>query len=286
MKKIVIKLGTSSLTQGTTKLCRPHMVEMARQIHKLHTAGHSIVLVCSGAIASGKELLPNLQIDNTLPPKQMLASMGQVRLMQVWTELFSIYGLLIGQILLTRNDIFNEKSYLNAQNTFNALLSHRVLPIVNENDTVATEEITVGDNDNLSALVAKLIGADLLILLTDQEGVYTADPRLNPQAQLIERIDEIDETIRSIAKGSSNPQGLGRGGMSTKIEAARLATQSGTTTIIANASTPNVLLDLAVGKPIGTFFSAKASIHSKNFASGTDESVKKQTFHEQNFTSD
>lgn len=260
MRKIVVKLGTSSLTNGTTKLSRPHMVEMARQISQLQAEGNQMVLVSSGAIATGKEILPTPNIDNSLPPKQMLASIGQVRLMQLWTELFGIYGLLIGQILLTRSDVSNEKSYKNAQNTFSALIEHRILPIVNENDTVATEEITLGDNDNLSALVAKLIGADLLILLTDQEGVYTADPRLNPEAQLIERIDEIDESIRSLAKGSSHPQGLGRGGMSTKIEAAHLATQSGATTIIASAKTPNVLLDVVSGKPIGTFFSPKQSL--------------------------
>lgn len=257
MKKIVVKLGTSSLTQGTKKLSRPRMVELARQISLLHVEGNEVVLVCSGAIAAGKEILPNLTVDHALPPKQMLASMGQVRLMQLWTELFGIYGVLIGQVLLTRSDVTNKKSYENAQNTFNALLSHRVLPIVNENDTVATEEITVGDNDNLSALVAGLIQADMLILLTDQEGVYTADPRLNPQAELISHIEEIDETIRSLAKGSSHPDGLGRGGMSTKIEAAHLATQGGTTTIIASSSAPNVLVEVASGKPVGTLFSPK-----------------------------
>lgn len=255
MKKIVVKLGTSSLTNGGKKLFRPHMAEMARQIAALHTAGHSVILVCSGAIAAGKELLPTLKIDNTLPPKQMLASIGQARLMQVWAELFSIYGLLVGQILLTRADITTEKSYQNAQNTFDALLSHRVLPIVNENDTVATEEITVGDNDNLSSLVAELTHANLLIILTDQAGLYTADPRLHPDAQLIKRVDKIDENIHALAKGSSHPEGLGRGGMSTKVDAARFATEHGIATVIASAKAPDVLIELSAGKPIGTYFS-------------------------------
>ena len=141
----------------------PHMVEMARQLSLLHKSGHEVVLVCSGAIAAGREILSTINGDNNIPTKQMLASLGQVRLMQIWTELFGIYGVHIGQILLTRSDFDNPKSYSNAQNTFASLLAHRILPIVNENDTVATEEITVGDNDNLSALVSKLIGAELLI---------------------------------------------------------------------------------------------------------------------------
>lgn len=258
MTRIVIKLGTSSLTNGTKQLSRPHMVEFARQISRLHEEGHEVVLVCSGAIAAGREMLPHTKLGTSLPPKQMLASVGQVRLMQIWTELFGIYGVLISQILLIRSDFSDEKRYLNAQNTFNALLSHRVLPIVNENDTVATEEITVGDNDNLSALVAKLIEADLLMLLTDQEGLYTADPRKDPNATLISNVETIDANILSLGTGSSHPEGLGRGGMATKIEAARLATQSGTKTAIVGYWVNNAILDIAAGKTLGTQFSAQA----------------------------
>jgi glutamate 5-kinase len=263
MKKIIIKLGTSSLTNGTKQLFLPHMAEMARQIAELHQAGHQVILVCSGAIAAGREVLSS-KVDQSLSSKQMLASIGQVRLMRTWTKLFEIYSILIGQVLLTRGDVTNEKSYQNAQNTFYSLLNHCILPIVNENDTVATEEITLGDNDNLSSLVAELISADLLILLTDQNGVYTADPRLDPKAELIQHIDYIDETIRSLAKDSSHPEGLGRGGMSTKIEAARFATEHGIATIIASAKIPNVILEIASGKPIGTYFS-KQCVSQKNY---------------------
>jgi len=262
MKKIVIKIGSSSLTAGSPKLSRPDMVEIARQIAHLHQAGHQVIFVCSGAIAAGREILPSIKTNNELPPKQMLASLGQVRLMQLWTEFFGVYGVLIGQVLLTRHDITNEKSYLNAQNTFSALLEHRLLPIVNENDTVATEEITVGDNDNLSALVTKLTGSELLIILTDQEGVYTKDPRLHADATLISKIERIDDAIHILAQGSSNPHGLGRGGMKTKIEAAKLAIESGATTVIASAKVPDVLIQLAAGKPIGTLFTpCKISTH-------------------------
>lgn len=255
MQRIVIKLGTSSLTKGTRKLSLPQMVEFARQLALLHGGGHEVILVCSGAIAAGKELLPHLKLDETLPPKQMLASIGQVRLMQIWTELFGIYGTTISQILLTKNDFSDPKSYSNAQNTFLALLKHRIFPIVNENDTVATDEISLGDNDNLSSHVARLVGADLLVLLTDQEGLYTHDPRIHPDAKLIPEIEKVDAHILALATGSSHPEKLGTGGMATKLEAARVASEEGIATIISSALTPNVLLDIVAGKPVGTRFS-------------------------------
>ena len=254
MKKIVVKIGSSSLTNGTHQLCRQYMVELVRQICHLHTSGHQVVLVSSGAIATGRGAFNISAGASCLPTKQMMASIGQVLLMQTWGELFNIYGVTIGQILLTREDIASENRADNAKNTLETLLAHQVVPIVNENDTVATEEIRFGDNDNLSALVAQLLEADLLILLTDQEGLYTADPRIHAGAKLIESIDSIDDSVQACAGNSSNPQGLGTGGMATKVEAARIATQSGTDVTIASAKEPNVLIELVDGKKLGTTF--------------------------------
>lgn len=256
MKKIVIKLGTSSLVNANKKLSPRHMIEIARQIAHLHQKGYQIVLVSSGAIAAGRESLSISSATSSIPHKQMFASIGQVLLMQMWNKLFSIYDVSIGQVLLTQENVSNKKNRENAQNTLLNLLAHQTIPIVNENDTVATEEIQFGDNDNLSALVANLIRADLLILLTDQEGLLTADPHFHPEAKLIETIDQIDETIVRSAR-SSSPGSLGTGGMLTKIEAARLAVERGTTTIIASSKKPGILSDLVAGKKIGTFFPGK-----------------------------
>lgn len=257
MKKIVIKLGSSSLTDEGKKLSRRHMAELVRQICRLHDEGNQIVLVSSGAIAAGRHSF-KASVDSTLPTKQMLASIGQVRLMHAWSDLFGIYDVTIGQVLLTRGDVSDEKRSMNAKNTFLTLLSHRAIPIVNENDTVATEEIRFGDNDTLSALVAQLIGADLLLLLTDQQGLYTADPRYHPEAKLIQRIETIDETVSGFAHDTPEG-GVGTGGMATKIAAARLATAAGTATVIASSREPNVILNLSAGQPIGTLFLPRPS---------------------------
>lgn len=254
MKKIVVKIGSSSLTNGTKQLCRSQMVELVRQLCHVHAIGHDVVFVSSGAIATGRELLALESKSSCLPTKQMMASIGQVKLMHTWSELFNIYGVMIGQILLTRDDISDPKRAENAKNTFQALLAHRIIPIVNENDTVATEEIRFGDNDTLSALVAQLVGAHHLILLTDQEGLYTADPRCHGDAKLIESIEKIDDMIKTCAGNSSNPHGIGTGGMATKVEAAKIATQTGTVVTIASAKEPNVIVELIAGKKIGTTF--------------------------------
>jgi len=252
IRKMVVKVGTSTLTQGGKKLSRRYMLGLVQQLFYLQAQGIQIVLVSSGAIAAGRELLNFPKIDRSLPSKQMFSSIGQVKLMQTWSELFSLFELHVGQVLLTRDDLSNRKRYLNARDTLHCLLKHHVVPIINENDTVATKEIRVGDNDNLAALVANLIEADVVVLLTDQEGLFTADPRLNTDAKLIPVVTRIDDSIFSLAGGSSTS--LGTGGMITKIEAAQMASQSGTRTIIASASRPNVLVDLALGQQIGTLF--------------------------------
>ncbi|HRE47405.1 MAG TPA: glutamate 5-kinase [Aggregatilineales bacterium] len=251
-RRIVIKLGTSTLTGGTPRLDRRRLMEIVRQTVELRESGAQAILVSSGAIAAGREVLGFPRFDRTLPAKQMLAAVGQGRLIQRYGELFEIFGVHIAQILLTRGDLANRTGYLNARDTLQHLLDHAIVPIINENDTVATEEIRVGDNDNLSALVANLIDADLLILLTDQAGLYDADPRANPAARLIAQVERVDESVFALAGGTSS--GLGTGGMITKLQAAQLAGRSGTTTVIASGSLPNVILKVAAGEAVGTTF--------------------------------
>lgn len=252
--RIVIKLGTSTLTAGTNRLSLPRMIDLVRQMAQLHHSGCEVILVTSGAMAVGRERLgfPNLPKD--IPAKQMLAAIGQPRLMALYEQLFGLYDLMVAQVLLTRNDLGVRRSYLNSRNTLIALLGQRVLPVINENDTVATEEIRVGDNDNLSALVASLIEADLLILLTDQPGLFTADPRREPDAQLIGEVvsPEIPAEIWRAAGGTSN--GLGTGGMVTKLQAANLARRSGVKVVIARGGDEDVILRVVSGEVIGTRF--------------------------------
>jgi len=252
---IVVKLGTSSLTSGTSKISPPFLVELARQVTQLHSDGHQVILVSSGAIAAGREKLGFPQLPKDLPAKQMLSAIGQPRLMAIYEQVFGLYGLTLAQVLLTRTDLADRRRYLNARNTLTALLSHGAIPIINENDTVATEEIRVGDNDNLSALVANVVEADLLILLTDQLGLFTADPRNNPDAKLVEEIStpEIPQEIWEAASGSGTK--LGTGGMVTKLQAADLARRSGTTVVIAQGTEPNILPRSANKERVGTRFS-------------------------------
>jgi glutamate 5-kinase len=252
--RIIVKLGTSTLTAGTTKISLPHLVALVRQVAQLHREGHQILLVSSGAIASGKEELNFPELPKFIPSKQMLSAVGQPRLMRIYAQLFSIYGETVAQILLTRADLSDRRRYLNARNTLEALLGQQVIPIVNENDTVATEEIRFGDNDNLSALVANLVEADLLILLTDQPGLLTSDPRVNANAQLVTQVitPEIPDELWHAAGGTRS--GLGTGGMVTKLSAADLARRSGTQVIIARGSDPDIIIRIASGESVGTLF--------------------------------
>lgn len=253
-RRIVVKLGTSTLTGGGKKISPPHLVDLARQVSAVQAQGNQVVLVSSGAVAAGREALGFPAFPRHLPVKQMLSAVGQPRLMAIYEQYFGIYGAHVAQILLTRTDLTDRRRYLNARNTFEALLKRGVLPIVNENDTVATEEIRIGDNDNLSAHVANLIEADLLLLLTDQEGLYTADPKQDPDARLIAEVgpEPFTQELWQAAGGSAG--GLGTGGMLTKLQAADLARHSGTTVVIARGSEPDVLVRLASGESIGTRF--------------------------------
>ncbi len=253
-RRIVVKLGTSVLTGGTPKLDHPHMVELVRQCAELYRLGKDIIICTSGAIAVGRHRLNFPDIPNTVTNKQMFAAVGQSRLMQMWERYFEIYGIHVGQILLTRADVTNRRRYLNARDTLHTLLENRIVPIINENDAVATEEIKVGDNDNLSALVSTLAEADLLLLLTDQPGLFTADPRKDPDAQLIPEVNKIDEAVKALAGASVS--GLGVGGMATKLQAADVARRAGADVVIAAGSAPNVIARIVNGESVGTRFPA------------------------------
>ncbi|NLS14127.1 glutamate 5-kinase [Vibrio sp. SM6] len=251
-KTVVVKLGTSVLTGGTLALDRARMVDLVRQCAELKKQGHAVVVVSSGAIAAGREHLGYPALPNAMASKQLLAAVGQSQLIQVWESLFAIYGLKIGQMLLTRADLDDRERFLNARDTINALVENDIIPVVNENDAVATNEIKVGDNDNLSALVGILCGADKLLLLTDQKGLFTADPRKDPNAELIKEVTTIDDTLRKIAGGSGTT--LGTGGMATKLQAADIARRAGIEVIIAAGSGDNVIFDSLSETPQGTRF--------------------------------
>jgi len=256
-QRIVIKFGTSVLTGGTPNLDRPQMMHLVSQCAELHRQGHQVILVSSGAIAAGRQRLNTHDLPDTISIKQMLAAVGQSFLMETWEHFFDIYDIFVGQILLTREDVESRSRYLNARDTLEALLDHSVVPIFNENDAVGTEEIRLGDNDHLSALVTLLSDADLLILLTDQPGLFTSDPRLDPKAELIPEVHEID-TLADLNVGQSQT-GLGTGGMVTKLKAADYARRAGAEVVIAQGIAPNVITRLVNGESLGTRFPALAT---------------------------
>jgi len=253
--RIVAKFGTKLLTGGSDRLNQAIMSSLVTQVAQLHQQGLELIVVSSGAIASGRYKLGLTREVRGIPFKQVLASVGQNRLMYAYEQLFSQHNITVAQALLTKADLSDRAGYLNARNTLLALLELRVLCIVNENDVVAVDEIQeakFGDNDNLSAMVANLVDADLLLILTDIAGLYTADPYRHPDARLIPQVDRIDSEIEHLAAGIFS--NLGIGGMITKIEAARLATASGVMVVIADGREPDIILRLAAGEAIGTRF--------------------------------
>ncbi len=253
--RIVAKFGTSLVTGGTNNLDENILSRLVAQIAQLHRQGLEMLIVSSGAIASGRYKLGLTKELRGIPFKQVLASVGQNRLMQAYEQLFSQYDITVAQALLTKADLSDRAGYLNARNTLLALLELRVLCIVNENDVVAVDEIKeakFGDNDNLSAMVANLVDADLLLILTDTAGLYNADPYRNPDAYLISQVERIDSEIERLA--AETPSSLGTGGMVTKIDAAKLATASGVTVVIADGREEDIILRLAAGEAIGTHF--------------------------------
>lgn len=255
--RIVVKIGSSTATEQG-RLHPPRLLEYARTLSALIRDGHQIALVSSGAVAAGLAALAMTGGERRVVAKQMLAAIGQPRLMALYAELFGYYGIGVAQVLLTRADLEHRRRYLNARHTFEALFEHQVLPIVNENDTVATEEIRVGDNDQLSALVACAIDARLLLLMTDQAGLFDADPRSNPDAQLVPSVSsaEIPESLWRAASGRGGA--LGTGGMLTKLKAAEIARRGGAEVVIAHGNAPAQIADFITGGGVGTRFSAIA----------------------------
>ncbi len=250
--RIVVKVGTSTLAYPTGCLNIRHVELLVKTLSDLANAGNEIVLVSSGAIGMGVGKLSLDGKPEDMPTKQAAASVGQCELMYTYDKLFGEYNHTVGQILMTGADFSNEDRKRNFENTIYRLIELGVIPIVNENDTIATDEISVGDNDTLAAIVACSVKADLLVLLSDIDGLYTKDPHKNPDARLIPVVTEITPSIESLADGAGS--GLGTGGMATKISAARMTMQEGVDMVIANGANPQLLYDIAQGLPAGTRF--------------------------------
>ncbi len=252
--KIVIKVGTSTLAYPSGRLNIRRAERLCEVMSDLKNAGHELILVSSGAIGMGVGKLSLKERPADMATKQAAAAVGQCELMYTYDRLFSAYNHTVAQLLITAADVSHGERHENFKNTLNRLLELGVLPVINENDTIATEEIVIGDNDTLAAMVAVSAGAELLILLSDIDGLYTADPRKDPKASLIPVVDRIDDEVLLTAgeKGSV----LGTGGMKTKLAAARIATAAGCDMVIANGANPDNLYAIAEGKPVGTRFLA------------------------------
>lgn len=260
-KRIVVKIGSSSLTHSETgDMDYIRMEKLVRELSNIRNQGKEVILVTSGAIAAGKNAvnLKDIRVDSqaeSLAVKQACAAVGQARLMMTYQKLFAEYNQVAAQILMTKNTIVDNLNRYNAHNTFSELLKMGVIPVVNENDTVATYEIEIGDNDTLSAIVAALVEADLLILLSDIDGLYTDDPRMNPDAQFIEQVDELTEDLMGMGKATTGSS-VGTGGMNTKLVAAKIATKSNADMVIANSKDIGVLHRILAGEKEGTLFVA------------------------------
>lgn len=257
-KRIVIKIGTSTIThEETGALNLVKMEKLIRLLTDLRNQGKEVVVVSSGAIGVGRKAMGIKEKPKEMSVRQACAAIGQSRLMMVYQKLFGEYNQVTAQVLMTKYTMINDISRKNAQNTFRELLRMGVIPIVNENDTVSTDEMeygNFGDNDTLSAIVAALIGADLLILLSDIDGLYTDDPNVNPDAKFIEHVEVIDEKLENMGKGVTSS--VGTGGMATKISAAKIANASGADMIIANGEEIGVIHEIMEGKKVGTIFKA------------------------------
>ena len=252
-KRLVFKVGTSTLTHETGKLNLRRMRDLARVLSDLKNAGHEIVLVSSGAIGVGVGKLKLERRPHDIGGRQACAAVGQCELMYIYDKLFSEYHHTVAQLLITGDDTTNDTRRFNFTNTLNRLLELGALPVINENDTVATDEIVIGDNDTLAAIVARSVHADMLILLSDIDGLYTADPHTHPEAALLHHVARVDDHIREIAGISSSTQGTG--GMVTKLHAADICLGCGCKMVIANGNNPGNLYDILEGKTVGTTFS-------------------------------
>ena len=272
IQKIVVKVGTSTLTNEDGSLNIEKIKKIVSELSNLSDKGYDVVLVTSGAVGAGMGKLNMTERPKTLSEKQALASVGQVALTHLYQLLFQEYGKIIGQILLTRGDFSDRRRYLNARNVCNTLLKNKIIPVINENDAVVSNELKVGDNDTLSALVSGLIDADLLIILSDVQGLYNKNPQKYEDANLIEIVGKIDDDIKKTADGEGSK--FGTGGMITKIIAAEMATKIGTNMVIASGDDPKNISRIVEKENIGTLFTKKnKKISSKKYwlAYGTNK---------------
>ena len=253
--RIVVKIGTSTLAHPSGHLNIRRVETLCKIMSDIKNAGHEVILVSSGAIGMGVGKLGLRQRPTDIPSKQAAAAVGQCELMYTYDKLFGEYHHTVAQLLITRDDTANEKRHSNFINTLNRLLELGTLPVINENDTIATDEIVIGDNDTLAAIVAQSVQADLLVLLSDIDGLYTADPHKDETAVLISRVNKVDEKILALAGVSSTTQGTG--GMVTKLHAAEICLSCGCDMVIANGNRPENLYDILDGKAVGTTFSGK-----------------------------
>lgn len=251
-RRIVIKVGTSTLTSSDGRLDRNYVRSLVSQIYTLKEMGWQPVIVSSGAIAAGVERLGYESRPGDMPTLQAAASIGQVSVLSLYSTFFAAHNTTIGQVLLTRRDTAHRQSYLHARDTFERLIELGVVPVVNENDTVAVEEIKFGDNDTLAALVAVMIGADMVIFLTDIEGLYSADPRDDETAQLVDRVTQVTDQVMAAAGPAGST--AGSGGMSTKVKAAKVLMRAGIPLVVCDGRREGVILEVAAGDPVGTFF--------------------------------
>jgi glutamate 5-kinase len=256
--RVVIKIGTSTLTHSTGHLNIRRVEEICKVISDIKNAGNQVIMVSSGAIGMGVGKLGLSERPKDIPTKQAAAAVGQCELMYVYDKLFSEYNHTVAQLLITGDDVENDNRHENFSNTLNRLLALDALPIINENDTVSTKEIVIGDNDTLAAIVAKSVKADLLILLSDIDGLYTADPHKDKNARLIPVVNKIDEGIEALAGGIGSS--LGTGGMITKINAAKMCFEAGCDMVITNGDDPMRLYDIIGGKSVGTRFTEKKDV--------------------------
>ena len=254
-KRIVVKVGSSTITHANGKCDFARIDRLARELADWQNQGKEMILVSSGAVTVGVDRLGLPEKPKTIPGKQAAAAVGQGILMHTYEKIFAEYGQLVAQVLLTRMETIDRHRYTNARNTFMELLRQRVIPIVNENDVVALDELKIGDNDNMSALVASIVDADLVIILSDVDGLYTANPQTHPEAKLVSRVDEITPEIEASAGGAGSS--VGTGGMFTKIQAAKNATTSGINLVIASGSRQDAISRILEGEEVGTLFVSK-----------------------------
>lgn len=262
IKNVIVKIGSSSLCSNTGKIHKEKVLNLVQQVAQLHRKGYKVTIVSSGAIAAGMGVLDLDTKPTTIPKKQALAAIGQASLMQIYEDIFHIFDLQCAQILVNHGDFDDRKRLVNLHNSLREVINYNMVPIINENDALAVDEIKVGDNDTLSALMAPVVDADLLVLISDIDGLYSDNPHINKEAVLIPQVDGVHSKIHAMAKDTSSK--VGTGGMATKIRAAQIVNDYGCDMAIVNGSTPNILMDLLVGKEVGTYFTSTKVMSARN----------------------